>query len=147
MCIVYLIEFFFSSRRRHTRCALVTGVQTCALPILVTARREEESIQSVPVSVTAFSAETLRENSVRTPEDLQIATPGVYLSGNGGRQNTNFVIRGQSKALSGPSSPGVISYFAEVPNPNSGSFVPHFALASVQVLKEMGPAAGRDKGG
>src|SRR3546814_1002578 len=29
MCV-----FFFSSRRRHTRCALVTGVQTCALPIL-----------------------------------------------------------------------------------------------------------------
>src|SRR3546814_16119622 len=29
--IVYI--FFFSSRRRHTRCALVTGVQTCALPI------------------------------------------------------------------------------------------------------------------
>src|SRR3546814_3692586 len=26
-------DFFFSSRRRHTRCALVTGVQTCALPI------------------------------------------------------------------------------------------------------------------
>src|SRR3546814_12041493 len=31
MSVVYL--FFFSSRRRHTRCALVTGVQTCALPI------------------------------------------------------------------------------------------------------------------
>src|SRR3546814_15063257 len=30
MCFVF---FFFSSRRRHTRCALVTGVQTCALPI------------------------------------------------------------------------------------------------------------------
>src|SRR3546814_4948859 len=29
--------FFFSSRRRHTRCALVTGVQTCALPILALA--------------------------------------------------------------------------------------------------------------
>src|SRR3546814_19801739 len=29
--------FFFSSRRRHTRCALVTGVQTCALPICVSA--------------------------------------------------------------------------------------------------------------
>src|SRR3546814_3581805 len=28
--------FFFSSRRRHTRCALVTGVQTCALPIYFT---------------------------------------------------------------------------------------------------------------
>src|SRR3546814_6623796 len=31
MCILHC--FFFSSRRRHTRCALVTGVQTCALPI------------------------------------------------------------------------------------------------------------------
>src|SRR3546814_4248723 len=29
--------FFFSSRRRHTRCALVTGVQTCALPIFTLA--------------------------------------------------------------------------------------------------------------
>src|SRR3546814_18467671 len=29
-----MFVFFFSSRRRHTRCALVTGVQTCALPIL-----------------------------------------------------------------------------------------------------------------
>src|SRR3546814_8225924 len=41
-CAVFLIDigesqwyFFFSSRRRHTRCALVTGVQTCALPILI----------------------------------------------------------------------------------------------------------------
>src|SRR3546814_6726849 len=32
----YMVVFvFFSSRRRHTRCALVTGVQTCALPILL----------------------------------------------------------------------------------------------------------------
>src|SRR3546814_3691596 len=31
-----LVWFFFSSRRRHTRCALVTGVQTCALPICKT---------------------------------------------------------------------------------------------------------------
>src|SRR3546814_2894167 len=29
------VFFFFSSRRRHTRCALVTGVQTCALPISI----------------------------------------------------------------------------------------------------------------
>src|SRR3546814_2262169 len=31
--LCYVCLFFFSSRRRHTRCALVTGVQTCALPI------------------------------------------------------------------------------------------------------------------
>src|SRR3546814_158349 len=33
ICSIMLNFFFFSSRRRHTRCALVTGVQTCALPI------------------------------------------------------------------------------------------------------------------
>src|SRR3546814_6541675 len=36
MCCCVCVDlnvFFFSSRRRHTRCALVTGVQTCALPI------------------------------------------------------------------------------------------------------------------
>src|SRR3546814_7709390 len=33
-----LLVVFFSSRRRHTRCALVTGVQTCALPIYMDAR-------------------------------------------------------------------------------------------------------------
>ena len=32
--VLLLLLFFFSSRRRHTRCADVTGVQTCALPIL-----------------------------------------------------------------------------------------------------------------
>src|SRR3546814_2909193 len=30
---MFVLCFFLSSRRRHTRCALVTGVQTCALPI------------------------------------------------------------------------------------------------------------------
>src|SRR3546814_2676711 len=33
MLLHIVLVFFFSSRRRHTRCALVTGVQTCALPI------------------------------------------------------------------------------------------------------------------
>src|SRR3546814_4315012 len=37
--------FFFASRRRHTRCALVTGVQTCALPIC---KRKLASILSNP---------------------------------------------------------------------------------------------------
>src|SRR3546814_4337515 len=38
MMCYFVTVFFFSSRRRHTRCALVTGVQTCALPISSSAR-------------------------------------------------------------------------------------------------------------
>src|SRR3546814_1805226 len=46
--------FFFSSRRRHTRCALVTGVQTCALPIYAAAASAEQkalALSAVGVAV------------------------------------------------------------------------------------------------
>src|SRR3546814_1565647 len=53
-CCVY---FFFSSRRRHTRCALVTGVQTCALPILRHARTEHDALleEMVPKAEQAYA--------------------------------------------------------------------------------------------
>src|SRR3546814_16447743 len=44
-CLYALSFFFFSSRRRHTRCALVTGVQTCALPIF--AAEPDEAVQQL----------------------------------------------------------------------------------------------------
>src|SRR5277367_4802812 len=103
--------------------------------IIVTARRKVESLQSAPVSVTAFTAETLREQSIYTTQDLQMSTPGVYLSGSGGNENVVYQIRGQSKALSGPSSPAVVSYFAEVPDVTFGSSVPQYDISSIQVLK------------
>src|SRR3546814_10521523 len=48
-------SFFFSSRRRHTRCALVTGVQTCALPISASpsARWTAPSLAAVPDFILA----------------------------------------------------------------------------------------------
>lgn len=103
--------------------------------IIVTARRTAENIQSTPVSVTAFNADTLRQAGIQNTQDLLIKTPGIYLAGSGGRENTNFSIRGQSKALSGNSAPGVISYFAEVPSPTLGASIPTYDLSSVQVLK------------
>src|SRR3546814_8807243 len=51
MWLVCCIVFFFSSRRRHTSCALVTGVQTCALPILACWR-----LRRVAVSVTPLTS-------------------------------------------------------------------------------------------
>src|SRR3546814_5892625 len=42
MSFLSSILFFFATRRRHTSCALVTGVQTCALPILSFLSASEE---------------------------------------------------------------------------------------------------------
>src|SRR3546814_5533239 len=44
---MFVCFFFFSSRRRHTRCALVTGVQTCALPISYQVRIENTGGETV----------------------------------------------------------------------------------------------------
>src|SRR3546814_16516349 len=45
--------FCFSSRRRHTRCALVTGVQTCALPIYLRPKPAENPEEGPQVHLTA----------------------------------------------------------------------------------------------
>src|SRR3546814_3440701 len=45
-------DFFCSSRRRHTRCALVTGVQTCALPISGKVTAHEKTLNKLEVGLT-----------------------------------------------------------------------------------------------
>jgi iron complex outermembrane recepter protein len=103
--------------------------------VIVSARRVEEGIQSVPISIVALNNESLREDSITSFQDLQTAVPGIYLAGSGGPANPVYVIRGQSKGLLGTSSPAVVSYFADVPQPSWGSNVPQFDMATIQVLK------------
>src|SRR3546814_3410093 len=68
--------FFFSSRRRHTRCALVTGVQTCALPILgegTAFRVESEDMEDIRHDL----AEAFR--GLLTPQDQAPWRPHVTI--------------------------------------------------------------------
>src|SRR3546814_6860301 len=61
-CDFCLYHFFFSSRRRHTRCALVTGVQTCALPISSGPWRPSRSSTSPAASSGRTHVETIRKD-------------------------------------------------------------------------------------
>src|SRR3546814_7519832 len=54
-----LLCFFFSSRRRHTRCALVTGVQTCALPISGAVAIETAPFPALPAEPVGVALATL----------------------------------------------------------------------------------------
>jgi iron complex outermembrane receptor protein len=103
--------------------------------IVVTARRREESAQTVPVSVTAFNAEMLREKAVVSTQDLTYTTPGLNVAPQTSRDTPSIVIRGQRRATAGASAPSVVTYFADVPLPNEGSIVPTFDIGSIQVLK------------
>src|SRR3546814_967225 len=68
ICVQFVfVFFFFSSRRRHTRCALVTGVQTCALPIL----------HEVKVALHPEVAVTIKINVARSPEEAEMQAEGV----------------------------------------------------------------------
>src|SRR3546814_8390618 len=59
-----MLFFFFSSRRRHTRCALVTGVQTCALPISVFFRFQMTFAIITPALIVGAFAERMRFGAV-----------------------------------------------------------------------------------
>src|SRR3546814_9524384 len=50
--------FFFSSRRRHTRCALVTGVQTCALPIYAGSNNNASVVVTLTMGIANGTNET-----------------------------------------------------------------------------------------
>src|SRR3546814_5796372 len=54
---LFVCVFFFSSRRRHTRCALVTGVQTCALPISPSSLKSATWVANDGVDIAAHVAD------------------------------------------------------------------------------------------
>lgn len=106
--------------------------------IVVTARRRQESQQSVPVAITAISSETLREKIIATPYDLTTSTPGISaIAGSAQRNDVFYFIRGQGANYG--SAPSVVTYIADVPqqtnSASGGSNLTFFDLESVQVLK------------
>src|SRR3546814_18538407 len=69
----YFSLFFFSSRRRHTSCALVTGVQTCALPISKPGSNLETRISSSVVRTARRYSSTPRTSLIQatTPSEMR----------------------------------------------------------------------------
>lgn len=62
--------------------------------IVVTANRRAERLQDVPISVTAFEGDYLRENSITNGIDIVARVPGLQVSGGGGGTTNGFNIRG-----------------------------------------------------
>jgi iron complex outermembrane receptor protein len=110
--------------------------------IIVTARRREENLQTVPIAVSVISPQVMRDNNVHTLTDIQSLVPSLTVtSGNvGSQEQANVTIRGQGWG-SGGGTPAVSMYLNEVPIPTdidgtlSGGPGLLFDLENVQVLK------------
>jgi len=110
--------------------------------IIVTARRTEERLQDVPISITVYSQEAISDRNVVTATDLATYTPSLAVNQRFGPEKAQFAIRGFNQGNSEAPTVGV--YFADVvatrvqggtaggSNAPIGSFMD---LQNVQVLK------------
>jgi iron complex outermembrane receptor protein len=113
--------------------------------VVVTARRVEESLQDVPMSISVYSQADLTDRNIVSANDLALYTPALSISNQFGSDAASLVIRGFSQDIG--TSPTVGTYFADVVQPRGGfggttihagegagpgSF---FDLENVQVLK------------
>jgi iron complex outermembrane receptor protein len=110
--------------------------------IVVTARRSEERLQDVPISITVMSQDALARRNIVSTADLGQYVPSLSSNQQFGPEKSSFVIRGFTQE--GKTSPSVAVYFADVVAPRSfggttagngagvGSL---FDLQNVQVLK------------
>ncbi|GGC16384.1 hypothetical protein GCM10011494_39070 [Novosphingobium endophyticum] len=110
--------------------------------IIVTARRMEERLQDVPISITVYDQEDISKRNIVNSGDLATYTPSLSLNSRFGPEKASFAIRGFVQDLATQPSVGV--YFADVVAPRSGGSTTSgngvgvgqlFDLQSVQVLK------------
>ncbi len=111
--------------------------------VVVTARRKEERLQDVPISITVFNQQQLQNHNVVNADDLAKYTPSLQANTEFGSQNSSFAIRGFTQDIGTAPSVGV--FFDDVVSPRGltqgtqggdgagpGDF---FDLQNVQVLK------------
>ena len=103
--------------------AQITAAQTTAqtsnsvADIIVTANRRRELNQTVPIAITALSAQAIEQQGISKSQDLQTLIPSLTVGANalGSRETQTFTLRGQGSTFQ--ASPGVVIYMNEVPLP------------------------------
>lgn len=145
-------QVFAGSRSDRTvwrRSALFLGIASAfALPahaqtsapaleeIVVTATRREESLQNVPLTVSAVTGEEIARLKMFRFEDIQTVTPGLSMgSTTGGASGGAISLRGVGFNTNASTSPAVDVYYNELPLDASFAFNSMFDVQQVEVLR------------
>lgn len=144
----------FSASALHTAVSIIalcisapavaqSGEAATTSDIIVTARRVEERLQDVPISITVFDQGQLDNRNVNSGSDLATYTPSLSSNSRFGSDNASFAIRGFAQESRTTASVGI--YFADVVAPRGGTASigtgdgagpgSFFDLQNVQVLK------------
>ena len=117
--------------------------------ILVTARRVQERLQTVPIQITALSGDQLRASNVQKNDDLKFLTPSLNVTGSaigGGSAFVDFSLRGVTRGLN--VDVVVQPYLNEMPVSTIGLNYMFYDMESIQVLEgPQGVAFGKNSTG
>jgi iron complex outermembrane receptor protein len=103
--------------------------------IIVTAQRRSESLSKVPLSISAFSGDTLKQRVVTREQDLAALVPGLVVKSGQNQNQVSFTLRGQTLDPFSGASPAVLTYLNEVPFSGGNSATAFYDFSSVQVVK------------
>ena len=83
--------------------------------IIVTARKREESVQDIPIAVSAFTANDIRELGIRSVNDIALYTPGFSFQSGFGRSSNQDrpAMRGQTTIINGIANVKAVSTFVD----------------------------------
>ena len=103
--------------------------------VVVTAQRAEESLQEVPIAVTALTGEMLEDKGLINPSDLQMSAPNVsFTATNFG--SSSFSIRGIGRlVISSSGEAGVSTHINEIPISTNMNAIEFFDVERVEVLR------------
>jgi Outer membrane receptor proteins, mostly Fe transport len=104
--------------------------------VVVTAQKRAENVQDVPISVSAFSGETLEAAGVQDIRDLRRITPSLYLATSSNTSNTRIMLRGVGTNGNTAIEPSVATFVDGVYVPRIGSMLAGLNdIGSVEVLR------------
>jgi iron complex outermembrane receptor protein len=121
----------FASVMSIPTAAMAAGIEE----VVVTAQRTEESLQEVPVAVSAFSGEMMEDKQILSPSDLQLNTPNVsFTATNFG--GSSFAIRGIGRnVIAGSGEDGVSIHLDQIAIPTNLPAAEFYDMERVEVLR------------
>ncbi|WP_167706623.1 TonB-dependent receptor [Sphingobium fuliginis] len=103
--------------------------------IVVTARRSSESAQRVPIAMTALSAQTLEDLSIRDVLEIQKVTPGLFVSSAEVSGRAKLTIRGQSETDDKITADGSVGVYIDGANYGGGQYGLRSSLLDVERIE------------